>query len=213
MIAAQDALTVSQLLGRIAYFHALFVEPARQGSHTEPRCGTACCNHQPATGNRRSVDELLVGSAWVVLQEVAETLPAYDRCCPVGAGSCCATCRVVSAASAVGAGWAETEYHAYWRAVPSETLVRLCGMAAGARLGRVFRAVHATTCARQDRLIQTLSDQRAEPPSSEELPLTGELLALWAEPTSASDHPVVSWLNHCTRLDDVRREYLRRTDR
>lgn len=213
MITAQDALTINQLLGRIAYFHALFIEPAHQGSHTQPRHGTACCNHQPAPRNRRSVDELLAGSAWAVLQEVAGTLPTYDRCCPVGAGSCCATCRVVSAASAVGAGWAETECRVYWRAVPSETLVRLCGMAAGGRVGRVFEAVNATTCATPDRLLQTLSVHQDELPSPEELPLTGELLALWADPTSVSRRPVVSWLNHCTRLDDVHRELLRRTDR
>ncbi|MEV4197462.1 MULTISPECIES: hypothetical protein [Micromonospora] len=42
-------------------------------------------------------------------------------------------------------------------------------------------------------------------PGAEELPLTGELLALWDNPNAATHHPVVSWLNHCTGLDDVRR--------
>ncbi|MFD4371864.1 hypothetical protein [Streptomyces sp. NPDC058486] len=40
----------------------------------------------------------------------------------------------------------------------------------------------------------------------DELPLTGELLALWADPAVTTRTPVASWLNHCTGgLGDVRR--------
>ncbi|TDC45092.1 hypothetical protein E1258_30770 [Micromonospora sp. KC207] len=50
-------------------------------------------------------------------------------------------------------------------------------------------------------------------PGTEDLPLAGELLALWANPTAKTHHPVASWLNHCTGLDDVRRVLkTRRTD-
>ena len=41
-------------------------------------------------------------------------------------------------------------------------------------------------------------------PDSGELPLTGELLVLWQDPLAATS-PVVSWLNHCTDLNDIHR--------
>ncbi|MFI5525222.1 hypothetical protein [Streptomyces platensis] len=198
MSSASDVLAIHQLLGRIVYFHTLFIEPELRPS-TPLAPGQACCNHATAPG-QLSVGELLPGSAWEALVEVATTLPAHHRPCPNAAGACCATCRVVSAATAVAAGWARTEFRSYRQAEPAETLLRDCGHRAATRLGPVFATQHASRCPTLDRL--TVPEAL---PITEELPLTGELLALWAEPTATTHHPVASWLNHCTGLDDVRR--------
>lgn len=198
MTSAADALTIHQLLGRIVYFHALFIEPADRPSPT-PGLGPACCNHGASLG-RPTSDELLTDSAWAVLVEVATTVPAHHQLCPKAAGSCCATCCVSAAAAAVAAGWAEAECCGYQQNDPAETLLRTCGHAAAVRLGRVFAAQHAAPCPALDQLTVL------EPlPHVEELPLTGELLVLWANPTATARQPVASWLNHCTGLDDVRR--------
>ncbi|MEV1011763.1 hypothetical protein [Streptomyces sp. NPDC049881] len=207
MSRATDALTINQLLGRIVYFHALFIEPSlRPGPPPEP--GPVCCNHGPAPGRRTTVGELLQDSAWAALGEVAATLPAHHQPCPKSARSCCATCRVAAAAAAVAGGWAQTEYRTFQHTEPAETLLRSCGLAAAVRLGRAFAAQHAASCPELDRL--TVPEAL---PGAEELPLTGELLALWADPTATASHPVASWLNHCTGLDDIRRVLeTRRTD-
>ncbi|AJC54961.1 hypothetical protein GZL_02370 [Streptomyces sp. 769] len=139
-------------------------------------------------------------SAWAALVEVAATLPAHHQPCPKAAQSCCGTCRVAAAARAVASGWAQTEYRNYQQAEPTETLLHSCGLAAAARFGRVFAAQNAASCGALDRL--TVPEAL---PGPEQLPLTGELLTLWANPTATTRHPVASWLNHCTGLDDIRR--------
>ncbi|WP_435211963.1 hypothetical protein [Streptomyces sp. bgisy034] len=198
MSSAADALTIHQLLGRIVYFHALFIEPAHRPS-PPPGPGPECCNHGASFG-RRTTDELLHDSAWAALVEVATTIPTHHQPCPKAAGSCCATCRISAAAAAIAAGWAETECRGYRQDDPAETLLQTCGRAAAARLGRVFAAQHTAPCPALDQLTVP------EPlPDVQELPLTGELLALWADPTATARQPVASWLNHCTGLDDVRR--------
>ncbi|WP_431728097.1 hypothetical protein [Verrucosispora sp. TAA-831] len=201
-----DALTIHQLLGRIVYFHALFIEPALEPS-TARGPGRACCNHGLAS-DRSTVTELLSDSPWMALVEVAATLPAHHQPCLRADSGCCATCRVAAAAAAVAAGWAQTEYCGYQRTEPAETLLNSCRLAAAARLGRVFAAQHNASCLVLDRLTVP------EPlPGREELPLTGELLTLWANPTTNTYHPVANWLNHCTGLDDVRQVLeTRRTD-
>ncbi|MFI2618500.1 hypothetical protein [Streptomyces sp. NPDC018584] len=35
--------------------------------------------------------------------------------------------------------------------------------------------------------------------------MTGELFALWLDPLAATRSPVISWLNHCTDLNDIHR--------
>lgn len=204
MISAADTQTVHQLLGRIVYFHALFIEPAlRPGPPPEP--GPACCNHDVAALRlRRTVDELMPDSAWAALGDVAATLPDHHRPCPGATGTCCATCYIASASAAVAAGWAQSEWHGYRRTDAAETLPRVCGDAAAVRLGRVFAAQHDAPCPALDGLAEVLVLREALP-GPEQLPLTGELLALWADPTVTTHQPVVSWLNHCTGLDDVRR--------
>lgn len=204
-----DALTIHQLLGRIVYFHALFIEPALPSGQPTVRAarGEACCNHGAAPG-RVTVEELLPGSAWAALVDVAATLPAHHPVCPADEGSCCATCRVAYAGAAIAAGWAQAEHQAYRLKPAPEALVHACGQAAAARLGGVFAAQHPgqhpVLCPALARLTATPVDPNLLP-SPHKLPLTGELLALWADPAFTTRHPVASWLNHCTGLDDIRR--------
>lgn len=202
MTGAADALTIHQLLGRIVYFHALFIAPEqRNGALLQP--GLVCCNHSANPG-RRSVGEVLADSAWNSLAEVATALPAQHRPCPNPSEACCATCNIIAAAAAVASGWALTEHRTYRQCGPAAQLVEDCGNAAADRLGRVFAAQHACPCPALDRLTTAPPAPRALP-SAEELPLTGELLVLWADPAATTHRPLASWLNHCTGLGDVRR--------
>ncbi|MEU7028951.1 hypothetical protein AB0A60_19950 [Streptomyces sp. NPDC046275] len=197
-----DELTVHQLLGRIVYFHVLLIAPGLPAADRGPASGPACCRHR--TPGSRLRDTTLEGSAWGALLAVAVELPGHHKPCPRKSGTCCPACRVTSAAAAVGSGWAAAEHRAYHQRSPAPGLADACGRAAASRVGRVFAARHATACAALDRLT-------AEPPAPEalpsvdELPLTGELLALWADPAATTQAPVTSWLNHCTGLGDVRR--------
>ncbi|MEU7072958.1 hypothetical protein AB0B30_27885 [Streptomyces narbonensis] len=199
---ALDELTVHQLLGRIVYFHVLLIAPDLPAADREPAWGPACCHHRAHSS--RFPDAALEGSAWGALLEVSAELPDHHRPCPRTSDTCCAACRVTSAASAVGSGWASAEHRAYHQRLPEPGLLDACGRAAASRVGRVFAAPYATTCTALDRLT-------AQPPAPEELPgvdelpLTGELLALWADPAATTQAPVASWLNHCTGLGDVRR--------
>jgi hypothetical protein len=195
-------LTVHQLLGRIVYFHALFIEPAHQ---TEPaaRVGRACCNHGTAPGHR-TVDDLLQGTAWMVIEDVAATLPEHQQTCPEVGGACCATCTIVSAAATIAAGWVCTEYRAYHYALPDKSLLRCSSRAAAKRMGRVFAEHLEVNCPTLDRLTSVSIDEDSLP-GPEELPLMGEFLALWTNPTVPNRPPVASWLNQCTGLHDVRR--------
>ncbi|WP_329309254.1 hypothetical protein [Streptomyces microflavus] len=198
-----DKLTLHQLLGRIVYFHVLLIAPDLPAAARAPVSGPACCHHR-APGSR-SPETVLAGSAWGALLEVAAELPDRHRPCPRTSGTCCAACRVTSAASAVGSGWAAAEHRAYHPSSPEPEFLDACGRAAASRVGRVFAARHATSCAALDRLTAEPSAPEALP-GVDELPLTGELLALWADPTATTQAPVASWLNHCTGgLGDVRR--------
>ncbi|MER5741099.1 hypothetical protein ABT117_36285 [Streptomyces sp. NPDC002262] len=197
-----DELTVHQLLGRIVYFHVLLVAPDLPVADRMPASGPACCHHR-AHGSHFP-DAALEGSAWGALLEVAAELPDHHRPCPRTSSACCAACRVTSAASAVGSGWAVAEHRAYHQRLPEPGLADACGRAAASRVGRVFVAQHDTLCAALDRLTAKPSAPE-ELPGVDELPLTGELLALRADPASTTQAPVASWLNHCTGLADVRR--------
>ncbi|MFD5768911.1 hypothetical protein ACFWIN_24235 [Streptomyces sp. NPDC127049] len=198
-----DELTAHQLLGRIVYFHVLLIAPDLPASDRPPVSGPACCRHR--TPGSRPPETVLAGSAWGALLEVAAELPGHHRPCLRTPNACCAACRVIAAAAAVGSGWAAAEHRAYHQRSPAAGLLDACGRAAAGRVGRVFAARYATECAALDLLA-------AEPPAPEtlpgvdELPLTGELLALWTDPAATTQAPVVSWLNHCTGgLGDVRR--------
>ncbi|WP_432105957.1 hypothetical protein [Streptomyces sp. bgisy091] len=199
-MTAPDALTIHQLLGRIVYFHALHIAPEQHADAT-PRSGPVCCNHRAAAG-RQSVADVLTGSAWSALVEVATALPAHHRPCRSADGTCCATCRVTAAAAAVAGGWATTEHRAYRHSGSAARLAKDCGSAAAVRVGRVFADQHNAGCPGLDS-IAAPGPQAL--PGPDTLPLTGELLALWANPAATTRNPGASWLNHCTGLADVRR--------
>ncbi|MER7702354.1 hypothetical protein ABTX81_05580 [Kitasatospora sp. NPDC097605] len=197
-----DEATVHQLLGRIAYFHAMFIEPTLAVDPTAT-VGQPCCNHRPLPkGVRPTADGLLADTAWAVLDEIAATLSAYARQCPAYEPGCCATCRVASSTAAVAEAWLVAERRAYHRPPPHGRTRQACREAAATRLTRVFVLQHHAPCP------VAKGGETADSwllPSADELPLTGELLALWHDPPAGGGSPVVSWLNHCTDLDDIRR--------
>ncbi len=196
-------LTVHQLLGRIVYFHVLFIEPAvsRPAAGWPVSTGqNLCCNH-PGPPTRPTVGELVETTAWRALDEVARALPVREGCVEDGA-ECCATCRTLAATACLAAVWLAVEHHAYGLAAPSPRRSRACRRVAASRVAAAFAAQHncgcpALTAATSQRLPSRL-------PTADNLPLIGELLTLWADPTAA-DAPVASWLNHCAGLADVAR--------
>ncbi|MEU6295302.1 hypothetical protein [Streptomyces erythrochromogenes] len=197
-----DEVTVHQLLGRVSYFHALFIEPALAPAPAAAN-GEPCCNHRtPAGPVRPTVDGLLAGTGWAVLNEIAATLGAEAGRCPSHGPSCCATCRVAGSAAAVAEAWLATEHRAYQRPEPAVPTRLACREAAAARLTRVFVHQHHVPCPAAQ-VGETAGAWLL--PGPDELPLTGELLALWRDPLTGNGSPVVSWLNHCTDLDDIRR--------
>ncbi|WP_327284633.1 hypothetical protein [Streptomyces sp. NBC_01205] len=196
-----DAVTLHQLLGRIAYFHTLFIEPALTSSR-QPGAGEPCCNHKDTRDERPDVGALLATTAWAVLDEVAATLGKYLLLCPDAGLRCCATCRVAAAGAAIAQAWTVTEHLAYDRPLPATALLRACRTAAATRLTLVFAEQHGTDCGA---LPQAETSDAGLLPDSDNLPLTGELLALWQDPLAATRSPVVSWLNHCTDLSDIHR--------
>lgn len=196
-----DEVTVHQLLGRIAYFHALFIEPALT---SDERLSTdkPCCSHQDYTGSRPpSVPTESAGTAWTVLDEIARALGKHLVPYPRPDRHCCAICRVAASGTAIAQAWTITEHRAYHRPPPTGRLLQVCSSTAAARLAHVFAEQHGTHCRA---LAQTEAADTSLLPESEELPLTGELLALWQDPLAATS-PVVSWLNHCTDLNDIYR--------
>lgn len=201
MTSWADTAVAHQLLGRIVYFHALLIEPAIAGRDLAGT-GSECCNHDGRYPRRRPADELQPCAPWPVLTDVAATMPACYRPCPASGGCCCcATCQVTAAGAAIAAGWAGIESSAYRRPL-GPALTQACAHAAAARIGQVFsdrqqgacRALACHVIASRDCLVPVTADA---------LPLTGELLALWGH-SAGSGQPVVSWLNHCTSLDDIR---------
>ncbi|MFJ4674059.1 hypothetical protein [Kitasatospora purpeofusca] len=197
-----DEVAVHQLLGRISYFHALFVEPALAPAPAAAG-GEPCCNHRTPPGTvRLDANGLLAHTSWAVLDEIAATLDTRAGRCPSHGPTCCATCRVAASATAVVDAWLATEHHAYQRPEPGAPMRRACREAAAARLTRVFVHQHHAPCPAVQ-AGETAGSWLL--PGSDELPLTGELLALWRDPLAGGGSPVVSWLNHCTDLDDIRR--------
>ena len=197
-----DEVTVHQLLGRISYFHVLFIEPALAPAPAAA-IGELCCNHRTPPGTvRPEVDGLLAHTAWAVLDEIAATLGARAGRCPSHGPTCCATCRVAGSATAVVEAWLATEHRAYQRPKPGAPTRQACREAAAARLARVFVHQHHAPCPAAQ-AGETAGSWLL--PGTDELPLTGELLALWRDPLAGGGSPVVSWLNHCTDLDDIRR--------
>ncbi|MER8091874.1 hypothetical protein [Streptomyces goshikiensis] len=198
-----DAVTIHQLLGRIAYFHTLFIEPVLVSSR-QSGAGEACCNHKDASGyGQPDVGTVLAGTAWAVLDEIATTVGEHLLLCPDSdLRGCCAVCRVAASGAAIAEAWTVTEHRAYGLPLAADPLLRACRTTAAARLARVFTQQHGASCLG---LAQAEAPDGGLLPDSIDLPLTGELLALWQDPLAATRSPVVSWLNHCTDLNDIHR--------
>ncbi|GHI86546.1 hypothetical protein [Streptomyces xanthophaeus] len=197
-----DAVTIHQLLGRIAYFHTLFIEPALTSSE-QPGAGEPCCNHKDTAGSGQpDVGTVLARTAWAVLDEIATTLCEHLRPCPDSDHRCCAACRIAASGAAIAQAWAVTEHRSYGLPLPPDPLVWACRTTAATRLALVFTQQHGTSCRT---LAQADTPAADLLPDSSALPLTGELLALWRDPLAATRRPVVSWLNHCTDLNDIHR--------
>ncbi|MEU6706097.1 hypothetical protein [Streptomyces wuyuanensis] len=196
-----DAVTIHQLLGRIAYFHTLFIEPALT-SRKQPRAGEACCNHMNTVGYRQPDVGTVASSAWAVLDEIATTLGEHLRLCPNSGHQCCAACRIAASGAAIAQAWAVTEHRSYGLLLPAAPLVWTCRATAATRLALIFTQQHGTPCRT---LAQAETPAADLLPNSGALPLTGELLALWRDPLAATRRPVVSWLNYCTDLNDIHR--------
>lgn len=201
MSGPTDAMALHQLLGRIVYFHALFIEPAlRLGPSPSDPSPMVCCAHGPRPNPlARPVGELLPGSAWAVLCEIAATLAVPSKGCLPSCSSCCATCHVWAFAAIIAASWVRTEHRAYRGCEAADALVQACASTAATRVGHAFAIQHSTTCTRVERPAPEAL------PSTDELPLSGELLDLWSDPTTVNHRPVLTWLNHCTSLGDVQR--------
>ncbi|MQS39043.1 hypothetical protein [Streptomyces katsurahamanus] len=197
-----DVVTIHQLLGRISYFHTLFIEPALISSG-KPRAGEVCCNHMDTAGyGQPNAGAVLTSTAWAVLGEIATTLGEHLCLCPDSDHRCCATCRIAASGAAIAQAWAVTEYHLYHRPLPAALLLLGCRTAAASRLALVFARQYGTSCGAQARAE---TPDTGLLPDSGDLPLTGELLALWQDPLAATRSPIVSWLNHCTDLNDIHR--------
>ncbi|MEW1616315.1 MULTISPECIES: hypothetical protein [unclassified Streptomyces] len=197
-----DTVTIHQLLGRIAYFHALFIEPVLVSSE-QPGAGEPCCNHKDAAGfGQPDVGAVLASTAWAVLDEIATTVGEHLLLCPDSDRRCCAVCRVKASGAAIAQAWTVTEHRAYGLPLPAGPLLRACRTTAAARLALVFTRQHGASCGG---LAQAEAPDAGLLPDSSDLPLTGELLALWQDPLAATRSPVVSWLNHCTDLNDIHR--------
>ncbi|WP_434591764.1 hypothetical protein [Streptomyces sp. A5-4] len=194
-----DEVTVHQLLGRIVYFHTLFIEPALT-SVGQPGTGKACCNHQDtAAPGQPDVGTMLADTAWTVLDEIARTLGEHVLPCPKFDRHCCATCQIAASGAAIGQAWTITEHRAYRRPPPTDRLRQASRTTAATRLARVFAWQYGADCP-----VLAMAEASLLP-VSDELPLTGELLALWQDPLAPTSSPVVTWLNHCTDLNDIHR--------
>jgi hypothetical protein len=212
-VTAADVTAIHQLLGRLAYFHALFIEPALSTSNLTCRdpLTRACCNHRSARAAHPTVMAALKPTAWNVVHELGEAvhLTASPEC--VACDTCCAVCRVLLCGTAVTAAWITAECRAYQRSRPDPETSAVWALAAGTRLAAAFSAQFQATCPRLEQAAGLVSPPIPDRAGLSGLPLTSELLALWENPAAISRKPVTSWLNHCTDLDDIARQRSDRT--
>ncbi len=193
---AHNTLTVHQLLGRLVYFHVLFIEPELPPMGRPAGGGEVCCRHSdpvPASDDTTRLRD----TAWAAVEEIAATLAATSTC-PGEVARCCPTCQVLAAGKAITDCWMDVEHRAYGTP-PQPGDQEDWSRAVAVRLAAVFSRQHDSVCAALAGATARWSTVR--PPSAERLPLTSELMTLWADPTDRA--PVISWLNHCTALTDV----------
>lgn len=192
----QDSLVINQLLGRLTYFHVLFIEPA-MGTRRNQQPQHTCCHHQPDPTEHDPMNTTdLAGTPWSVLIELGEALGA--SICHSGVADCCATCLVRHHAEHIIGCWIDTEAHTHGYA-PTTSEQTAWATDISRRLATAFARQHGinvtTTC---------IGRPPSRSPIPCELPLVTELAALWTEPLGQT--PVISWLNHCADINDVARE-------
>ncbi|MGY1975695.1 hypothetical protein [Nocardia gipuzkoensis] len=196
-----DILTANQLLGRLVYFHVLFIDPALPTSWTPPP-STTCCHHdrrepQPPT----RID--LRATPWAALTQINDSLGG-GACRENDSDRCCPACRIHACAAAVADCWIVTEHHAYCDdPLIHDDTRRAWSDTVADRITAVFSRLYQTPCA------WSANAHTASQPPAGQFPLTGELAALWSETSRAT--PVISWLNHCAGLDDIARHLRRRS--
>jgi hypothetical protein len=196
---AEQQLRVHQLLGRIVYFHCLFIEPFAATVVLEGAAFPDCCSHRQ-TSHGLTSGLSLADTAWGVLLDL--TGSTIGSCRPrSGASACCPECQVYRAGAGLALMWIAVERAEYGHAPADPETIRGWAQTVGERLAGAFAEQHLTACGRA-RPAPELGGAVLEAPK--DLPITAELLALWADPTIDSA-PVVSWLNHCAALADVGR--------
>jgi hypothetical protein len=192
---------VHQLLGRLVYFHALFIESENlPPDDDEGRRGQRCCSHAIPAARRPTVAEVLIGSPWSAVLEVAEAVAGSASWRPYNS-NCCAACAIFMAGGTIGRRWIALEHRAYGRLDPPARASRAWARTVAARLAAAFIAESDASCATTEKAAAATAP--SDLPTPDDLPLTGELLSLWANPCRSQYAPVVSWLNHCAGLADI----------
>jgi hypothetical protein len=197
---ARERTAVHQLLGRLVYHHVLFVEPHTSSPADRLTAATRrCCNHNTAAGPKTTAWDGSGGSAWKVLVEVSDSLLERTRC-QQQSDACCATCVVAMSAASIVRRWIAVELEAYGQPVADTHAQSGWVDLAASQMAGVFKREHHASCS-----TFMADDGIANAPSPDDLPLTSELISLWADPGRTDAAPVASWLNHCSGLADVAR--------
>ncbi|HEV2347004.1 MAG TPA: hypothetical protein VGS97_23080 [Actinocrinis sp.] len=203
MLSPIQTLSVHQRLGRLGYFHALFIEPqisrsADCGADPQlPDIAAPCCNHADSESVKPASMRLLDESAWKLLKEIAICLGAKPRC-PTATAECCPTCRVIADGLCVATAWTAVQRRVFKPAgtpdYATDTMISLL-------LGHAFAVQQETACA----LVGDSTYGGEIPQAAEnDLPLTAELINLWCDPFSPAAPQAFTWLNHCAGMDDLR---------
>jgi len=188
-----DVLTANQLLGRLVYFHTLFIEPKLPGRLVRSQV-TLCCRHDRRPNSIIRSSDNTPRTPWEVLIEIAGGLgPAQ---CTPSTGECCVPCRVRSCATVIAETWLTVESDSYSGCLTSADHQAWAASIGGA-IAKACAEVDGADCARTEDYIGTVT------PPADRFPLSSELAALWSATDAGS--PVISWLNHCAGLDDIAR--------
>jgi hypothetical protein len=202
----ERTLSFHQLLGRIGYFHALFIEPVldlHPGTVTSAPA-RICCLHTGALLDRPVQRAELASSAWALIPRIAAQLSATPAC-PVNDPTCCAACTLASNSETIGATWILAQATALDADTPHDHATPAIGRV----LARAFATQHDADCAALD--LDTGPDVAVQLAKAHPLPLTAELLGCWADPATAPSGRLSTWLNHCSGMDDIRRITLTRS--
>lgn len=196
-----DPFAVNQLLGRLTYFHVLFIEPALPSERPENRPATPCCLHDPSQAVTRSAPRDIITTPWIVLVQIAEEIGAAG--CRADSRECCPACRIHACATAIVATWIATENRAYGYRSPHAQESATWSLTVADAITAIFTDQHRLPCTRTRTATPGLR------PTVDRFPLSGELAQLWCAPDDT--RPVTSWLNHCAALEDVTRHLRQRS--